>query len=153
MSFWGIGVLYRTGKGNHLVSCLVPKECVVALDRLANTQLRANVGIVASNRFLFPNVASNQHCGGWNALATVCTKANINGDLVDATNQKRQDLHHICWSRRVHATSRVVLLAYEPLRASECWHGSAAIDCPSHPEGRQTPRQHGHGKRSWFVMH
>ena len=30
-------VIYSTGKGNHLVSCLVPKDCVVALDRLANT--------------------------------------------------------------------------------------------------------------------
>ena len=86
--FGELDVVYGTGKGNHLVSCLVPKDCVVALDRLSNTQLRTNVGIVASNRFLFPNVASNQHCGGWNALATVCTKANINGDLVNATNQR-----------------------------------------------------------------
>ena len=46
------------------------------------------MGIVASNRFLFPNVASNQHCGDWNALATVCTRANINGDIVNATNQR-----------------------------------------------------------------
>ena len=83
-----LDVVYGTGKGNHLVSCLVPKDCVVALDRLTNTQLRTHVGIVASNRFLFPNVASNQHCGGWNALATVCTNANINGDLVNATNQR-----------------------------------------------------------------
>ena len=83
-----LDVLYGTGKGNHLVSCLVPKDCVVALDRLANTQLRTNVSIVASNRFLFPNLGTNQHCGGWNALATVCTKANINGDLVNANNQR-----------------------------------------------------------------
>ena len=80
--------MYGTRKGNHLVSCLVPTDCVVALDRLTNTQLRTNVGIVASNRVMCPNVASNQHRGGWNALATVCTKANINGDLVNATNQR-----------------------------------------------------------------
>ena len=29
-------VIYSMGKGNHLVSCLVPKDSGVALDRLAN---------------------------------------------------------------------------------------------------------------------
>ena len=35
--FGELDVLYGTGKGNHLVWCLVPKDCVVARDRLANT--------------------------------------------------------------------------------------------------------------------
>ena len=81
-------LLYGTGKGNHLVSCMVPRDCISAMEHLVTPELRQVAGVLETNTFIFPNMASNQHCGGWDALATVCKKAGIGSGIVNATNQR-----------------------------------------------------------------
>lgn len=86
--FRNMDVTYITGKGNHLVSILVPKDTSKALDILANKTSRDRAGIPEENTFLFPNVGSCRHVGGWDATDTVLKKSKIDCPLINATNQR-----------------------------------------------------------------
>jgi hypothetical protein len=56
-------VFYLAGKGNHLESCMIPKNSVAALDLLTNVDYRAKANVSSENKFLFPSTkpGKSQH--------------------------------------------------------------------------------------------
>ena len=81
-------IVYGTGKGNHLVSFLIPQDCVVAIELLVSPTIRDAAGVMRQNDFLFPSTGSAYHCGGWDATNSVCQQAGINSSIINATNQR-----------------------------------------------------------------
>ena len=66
-------ITFLTGKGNHLVSCIVPLDCVPALNLLTNEVLRKQAGLLEENKFIFANTeGSNHHVDGWMASTQLC---------------------------------------------------------------------------------
>ena len=63
--------MYVTGKGNHLLSCMIPKDCVPGIKLLVNSVTRGDVGVLIQNKFLFPDICSVHHCIGCDALNTM----------------------------------------------------------------------------------
>ena len=86
--FKELEIVYGTGKGNHLVSCMIPKDCVPAIEILVLPLIRNAAGVLQSNNFLFPSTGSQLHCGGWDAMHKVCEAAQITSNLINATNQR-----------------------------------------------------------------
>ena len=66
-------VTYITGKGNnHLVPIIFPQDTVVALDALADTEVRKNSGINDQNYYLFASTRNSEdHISGWHSLHNV----------------------------------------------------------------------------------
>lgn len=82
-------VTYQTGKGNHLVPCIVPLDCVRGLEILLSAAVRREAGIINTNSYLFPNTGgSNLHVMGWDCTKFMCTAAGIQNPLINATNQR-----------------------------------------------------------------
>ena len=87
--FKSMQIMYMVGKGNHLVSCFVPDDCVQALDLLCRESIRCKVGVVLTNKFLFPNTeGSAHHVDGWHATSYVLQRAGIECSIINATNQR-----------------------------------------------------------------
>ena len=86
--FKELTILYGTGKGNHLVSTIIPKDMVVAMELLVSAKIREQAGVPKQNDFLFPSTESKLHCGGWDTTNYVCQKAGVESDLINATNQR-----------------------------------------------------------------
>ena len=49
--FSKISIMYMTGKGNHLVTCLVPKDAIDAMDVLCDVDVRLSAGVATGNKF------------------------------------------------------------------------------------------------------
>ena len=82
--FRKMAITYMTGKGNHLVSCLVPKDTIQAMDLLCHEGVRRS-----GNKFLFPNTEDSlHHLEGWHATHYLLGKAGIDCGLINATNQR-----------------------------------------------------------------
>ena len=87
--FKSMQIMYMVGKGNHLVSCFVPDDCVQALDLLCRESIRCKVGVVLTNKFLFPNTEGfAHHIDGWHATSYVLQRAGIECSIINATNQR-----------------------------------------------------------------
>ena len=87
--FQSMQIMYMTGKGNHLVTCLVPQDCVEAMNVLCHQSVRSEVGIATTNTFIFPNTeGSSHHVDGWYTTKTVLGKAGIDCSIINATNQR-----------------------------------------------------------------
>ena len=67
-----LDIVYTTGKGNHLVSCMIPKDTVPGIIVMCNPEARRLAGVPLRNPFLFPHTNSTHHCGGSDVLNTVC---------------------------------------------------------------------------------
>ena len=50
-------IAYQTGKGNHLVPVLIPRDCVSGLNTLTDPHVRTEVGILEGNPYEFPNTS------------------------------------------------------------------------------------------------
>ena len=63
--FKSMMIAYQTGKGNHLVPVLIPRDCVAGLAILTDPQVRKDVGILECNPYVFPNTEQSQfeRCG------------------------------------------------------------------------------------------
>ena len=66
-------ITYMTGKGNnHLVPVLIPPDTLPALRRLANPEVRKDLGILTDNIFLFASTRQSEgHTSGWHAVHNV----------------------------------------------------------------------------------
>ena len=65
-------IAYQSGKGNKLVSLLIPGDVVLALEVLADTTVRQSVGIDTGNKFIFPFTSfSSDHASGWHSMRNV----------------------------------------------------------------------------------
>ena len=82
-------VMYQSGKGNHLLPCLVPKDCVKAVNILCNPATRKNSNIFKENCYLFPTTKTvNMHVLGWSCTKFMCAEAKVTNPLINATNQR-----------------------------------------------------------------
>ena len=71
-------IAYQTGKGNHLVPVLIPRDCVSGLNTLTDPQVRKEVRILEGNPYVFPNTEHSQiHVLGWNTTRKMCENANV----------------------------------------------------------------------------
>ena len=78
-----------TGNGNKLVSTLVPKETIPAIEILIKKENRVADGVANENQFIFPSThSSGMHCHGWHAINTVCQQAGISSESINATKQR-----------------------------------------------------------------
>jgi hypothetical protein len=77
--FRDMRVTYQTGKGNnHLVPVIIPNDTVCALRKLCDDKIRADVGILETNRYIFPcTQLSMEHVSGWHAVNKICLDANV----------------------------------------------------------------------------
>jgi len=91
-AFRNLKVMYQTGKGNHLVPFLVPADTMPALDKLCDRDVRADCGVLSSNKYLFPSTnQSTEHVYGWLAVHKVSQAAGIQRpDLVTATRVRHR---------------------------------------------------------------
>jgi integrase len=85
-------VIYQTGKGNHLVPFLVPRDTIAALDKLCDAETRNVSGISNRNRYLFPSTqGSADHVYGWYAVHKICLEAGVdNPTLMTATKMRHR---------------------------------------------------------------
>ena len=83
-------IAYQTGKGNHLVPVLIPRDYVAGLTILTDPQVRKDVGILESNPYVFPNTEQSQfHVLGWNTTRKMCEDANVEKpELLTASKQR-----------------------------------------------------------------
>ena len=85
----GLHIMYQTGKGNKLVPCLVPPDCVLALDKLCDHDIRKDAGVSSRNAYIFANTeGSEEHVSGWDTVHYMCRDANINNPSINATNNR-----------------------------------------------------------------
>ena len=85
-------IAYQTGKGNHLVPVLIPRDCVSGLNTLTGPHVRKEVGILEGNPYEFPNTEHSQfHVLGWNTTRKMCENANVeNPELLTASKQRHR---------------------------------------------------------------
>lgn len=82
-------ITYQTGKGNHLVPCLVPRDCVQAMDKLCDPAIRSDAGILKGNEYIFASTGgSHDHVTGWDATHFTCKEADVNSSSINATNNR-----------------------------------------------------------------
>ena len=72
----GAKVTFQTGKGiNRLVSLMIPKDTIKAMQVLSDPVVRSNAGVKESNLHVFPSTQqSDNHFSGWHSLDNVCQK-------------------------------------------------------------------------------
>jgi len=84
--FRDMKIMFQTGKGNHFVPFLVPKDTVAALQKLCDPLTRLDCSVLASNHYLFPTVRSHEHVFGWHAVNVIAKSAGVvRPDLLTAT--------------------------------------------------------------------
>ena len=78
-------ITFTAGKGNHLVSSLVPGDCVKALYLLCDATVRNSVEVSKQNTYIFANTENSiKHVTGWDATQHMCKGANITCPDVNA---------------------------------------------------------------------
>jgi len=72
-------IAYQAGKGSqHLVSLLIPNDCLEGMKIITSEEVRANAGVLASNPFVFAYTQqSMDHMSGWHATHGVCQRAGV----------------------------------------------------------------------------
>ena len=85
-------VMYQSGKRNHLVLFLVPADTTAALDKLCDSETRAQSRVADTNRYLFPSThQSPDHVYGWYAMNCVAQCAGVKVvKLITATKMRHR---------------------------------------------------------------
>jgi len=84
-----MAVVFHTGKGNHLISSFVPKDCIKGMDLLCDKKFRRNVRIPDENQYVFANTeGSLEHTIGWNATNNLMVTCGIKTKSVNATGNR-----------------------------------------------------------------
>lgn len=78
-----IKIAYQAGKGNKLVSLLIPADVVKAIEILTDISIRKSVGVDCGNDFVFPFTQfSVDHASGWHSMRNIV-------DAVDTEDPSR----------------------------------------------------------------
>ena len=73
---------YQSGKRVKLVPLLIVDDCWKAIEILANPEIRKQVNVHASNRFVFPYTRfSTSHVLGWKAVEKCCQLAELDNSI------------------------------------------------------------------------
>lgn len=73
---------YQSGKRVKLVPLLIVDDCWKALEILTNPEIRKQVNVHASNRFVFPYTRfSINHVSGWKAVEKCCQMAELDNSI------------------------------------------------------------------------
>ena len=84
-----MAVTYQAGKGNKLVPCLVPMDCMRGMDLLCEKCVRNDAGVLPNNQYVFANTEmSSDHVVGWDTVHYMCTNAGIKNPSLNATNNR-----------------------------------------------------------------
>ena len=84
--FSSMAIAYQTGKGNHVVSVMVPTDSIKAMDLLCDKNIRKDASIDASNPYIFANTEDSlMHVLGWSATKFMCDLAGIEDASINAT--------------------------------------------------------------------
>ncbi len=86
--FKDMELTYVTGKGNHLVSVIFPKDTIKPMDILTDTCVREKAMILPSNKFIFASSTSNDHMGGWESTCKIVQQSGVDGTSINATNNR-----------------------------------------------------------------
>ncbi|XP_071832409.1 uncharacterized protein [Apostichopus japonicus] len=73
-------IAYQSGKGTNtrLVSVLIPKDCVQALEFLVDPKVRSACGVHSRNNYVFPYTQSSlDHTSGWQCVHAVSLAAKV----------------------------------------------------------------------------
>jgi hypothetical protein len=82
-------LVYVMGKGHRLISILIPKNILKALEVLVDAETRARVGIKAENQFVFAYTRqSDVGTTGYNELRDVCNQLQI--PVITATSMRHR---------------------------------------------------------------
>ena len=82
-------ITYQSGKGTNLVPVIIPKDCLTALQILADPKIQFDVGANPDNQFVFCNTQNSKvHINGTNVIADLCDKAGVNKSVLTATGQR-----------------------------------------------------------------
>ena len=83
-------IAYQAGKGSqHLVSLLIPNDCLEGMKIITSSEVRANAGVLASNPFVFAYTQqSTDHVSGWHATSGVCQRAGV--EPITATDMRHR---------------------------------------------------------------
>ena len=81
-------VVYGTGKGNHLISIIIPNDCVEAMNLLVDQDNREASGILATNNFIFARKNSTHHLIGSDCIGTLCRFLDLPAFDINATSQR-----------------------------------------------------------------
>jgi len=87
---------YQAGKGKqHLVSLLIPSDCMDAVKILCSAEVCTNSGISSSNPFVFAYMQiSNDHISGWHAISDICQKAGLTTRITGTEMQHRVSTYY-----------------------------------------------------------
>ena len=85
--FDDIQITLLSGKGNHLVPCLIPRDCVHAMDLLCSPDVRRAVHVADNNKHIFANRGESTHHVG-HATRYAMKKAHVDSSISNATNQR-----------------------------------------------------------------
>jgi len=82
---------YQAGKGKqHLVSLLIPNDCINGMRILCSEEVHAEAGVSVSNSVVFAYTQqSNDHVSGWHAISDVCQKAGLT-NRITATEMRHR---------------------------------------------------------------
>ena len=84
-------ITYQPGKGNHLVPCLVPKDCKAALNKLCDPETRRGI-ISDSNIYVFANTeGSDNHVVGTDTIMYMCNMAGVS-NVSATTNREMMEM-------------------------------------------------------------
>ncbi|XP_057296083.1 uncharacterized protein LOC130629325 isoform X2 [Hydractinia symbiolongicarpus] len=88
-----IKISYMTGKGNnHIVPVLIPPDTIDALKKLADPDIRSDVGILPDNNYLFASTRKSEgHTSGWHAVHNIIEKIDLKKpDNIKATSNRHR---------------------------------------------------------------
>ena len=88
--FKELSVVFHPGKGNHLISTFIPKDCRKAMDILCCSENRASAGVHPDNKFIFANTENSlDHATGWTATNSVLEASGIKSSINATVNRCR----------------------------------------------------------------
>ena len=83
-------IMVLVGKGNKLVTCIMPPECIKGIEIFCDETNRNLAGILPENQYIFAstNRFTMCHIDGWKATSAVCAQAGITIAQINVTNQR-----------------------------------------------------------------
>lgn len=87
-----IKIAYQSGKNLcQMVPVLIPLDCVQALRKVADDNIRKDAGVNLNNPFLFPSSSSSSDSNvkGRDAVKKICSQAGIESNLTATNNRHR----------------------------------------------------------------
>jgi hypothetical protein len=88
-------IAYQSGKGNKLVSAMIPDDTVAAIKLLVDPEIRKKASIHVDNKYVFPSTKSSlDHTDGWHSLHNLCSRFHRIPGETDCHENKASNKYH-----------------------------------------------------------